>query len=147
MIIPIASDHAGFQAKEKAIRVLKKLGYEVKDLGVHSEDSVDYPDYAVLVTTSVADGTFEKGILICGSGQGMCITANKVPQVRAALAWDPEIAALAVQHNNANILCLPGRFLNDKQIDEIIQAWLSTPFEGGRHERRVQKIHSNTATQ
>lgn len=147
MIIPIASDHAGFPAKEKAVKILKELGYEVKDFGVHNEDSVDYPDYAVLVTASVADGTFEKGILICGSGQGMCITANKVPQVRAALAWNPEIATLAVQHNNANVLCLPGRFLSDEQIREIIQAWLSTSFEGGRHERRVRKIHTNTSTQ
>lgn len=144
MIIPIASDHAGYAAKEVAKSILQEMGYEVNDLGVHEESSVDYPDYAVLVANAVGKGTYPKGVLICGSGQGMCITANKVDHVRAALAWDPEIAKLAAQHNNANVLCLPGRFLNESQIRSILTSWLDTPFEGGRHENRVNKIHSNT---
>jgi ribose 5-phosphate isomerase B len=144
MIIPIASDHAGYAAKEIALKILTDLGFDVNDMGVHSEDSVDYPDYAVLVANAVGNGIYDRGILICGSGQGMCITANKVDNVRAALAWNPEIAKLAAQHNNANILCLPGRFLNESQIRDIITSWLDTPFEGGRHENRVNKIHENT---
>lgn len=144
MRIPIASDHAGFQAKENAKTILKSLGHEVVDLGVTNEDSVDYPDYAVLVANAVSEGTYEKGILICGSGQGMCITANKVSNVRAALVWNVEIAELAAKHNNANVLCLPGRFLNESELKLIIKTWLATEFEGGRHDNRVQKIHSNT---
>lgn len=144
MIIPIASDHAGYPAKEIARKILTNLGYEVNDMGVHGEDSVDYPDYAVLVANAVGNGTYPRGILICGSGQGMCITANKVENVRAALAWEPEIAKLAAQHNNANVLCLPGRFLKESQIRDILTSWLDTTFEGGRHENRVNKIHENT---
>ncbi|MCC5926249.1 MAG: ribose 5-phosphate isomerase B [Bacteroidetes bacterium] len=144
MIIPIASDHAGYAAKELAKNVLQDLGYEVNDMGVNSEESVDYPDFAVLVANAVSEGKYPRGILICGSGQGMCITANKVERVRAALAWDPEISKLAAQHNDANVLCLPGRFLSETQIREIITSWLETPFEGGRHENRVKKIHDNT---
>lgn len=144
MIIPIASDHAGFQAKVMAVTILKELGFDVLDLGVHNESSVDYPDFAVLVARAVGNGEYPRGILICGSGQGMCITANKVEHVRAALAWSPEIAKLAAQHNNANVLCLPGRFLSEEDIRVILQSWLETDFEGGRHENRVKKIHDNT---
>ncbi|MCH8567484.1 MAG: ribose 5-phosphate isomerase B [Balneolales bacterium] len=144
MIIPIASDHAGFEAKEYVKKVLEKLGYMPVDYGTHAEDSVDYPDFAKLVASAVTDGEYEKGILICGSGQGMCMTANKFPGVRAALAWSAEIAKLASQHNNANVLCLPGRFLNEDELETIVAAWIETPFEGGRHQNRVNKIMSNT---
>jgi ribose 5-phosphate isomerase B len=147
MKVPIASDHAGFPAKQLAIHVLESLGHEAVDLGVHQETQVDYPDYAVLVAESVSNGTYDRGILICGSGQGMCITANKFSKVRAALAWSAEIAELAVRHNNANVLCLPGRYLDQHQIEAIITAWLNAGFEGGRHGTRVKKIHDLTNTQ
>ncbi len=144
MIIPIASDHAGFEAKENVKKLLVELGHDPHDFGAFSEESVDYPDFAVQVANAVGEGTFEKGILICGSGQGMCITANKVQKVRAALVWTPELASLAAQHNNANVLCLPGRFLSTEALREIVTAWLSATFEGGRHQNRVDKIHKLT---
>ena len=140
MIIPIASDHAGYAAKEVVKKILEELNFMPVDYGTHSEDSVDYPDFAKLVAKSVADNEYEKGILICGSGQGMCMTANKFPAVRAALVWLPEIAELSVKHNNSNVLCLPGRFLSEEQLREIVSSWLSAEFEGGRHQRRVEKI-------
>lgn len=144
MIIPIASDHAGFEAKETVKRILDELGHMSVDYGTHSADSVDYPEYAVLVSEKVNSSEHDCGILICGSGQGMCMTANKYPNVRAALVYSPGVARLTRQHNNANILCLPGRELNEDQLREIIKSWLETDFEGGRHERRVNKIHSLT---
>jgi ribose 5-phosphate isomerase B len=144
MIIPIASDHAGFEAKEKVKIILNELGHMPIDFGTHSADSVDYPDYAVLVSEKINSKEHDRGILICGSGQGMCMTANKYPNVRAALAYSPHSAKLTRQHNNANILCLPGRELNEGQLREIVTSWLETEFEGGRHERRVNKIHSLT---
>lgn len=144
MIIPIASDHAGFKAKEIAKKVLEKLGHMPVDFGTHSEESVDYPDFAVQVAQKVNDGENEQGILICGTGQGMCMTANKYPNVRAALAYSPKVAKLSRQHNDANLICLPGRELDEKQIAEILEAWFSSKFDGGRHERRVKKIHSLT---
>lgn len=144
MIIPIASDHAGFEAKEKTKEILKTLGHEPLDFGTHSPDSVDYPDYAVQVAKNINNGENELGILICGSGQGMCMTANKFPKVRGALVYSTESAKMTRLHNNANVLCLPGRELNDQQLKDIITEWLSTQFEGGRHERRVNKIHSLT---
>ncbi len=142
MIIPIASDHAGYPAKEQIKKALESLGHMPVDYGTHDEDSVDYPDFAKLVAESVTDGEYERGILACGSGQGMCMTANKFPGVRAALAWSPEIAALSVQHNNSNVLCLPGRFINENEIKEIVETWLNSKFEGGRHQNRVNKIHA-----
>jgi ribose 5-phosphate isomerase B len=144
MIIPIASDHAGFKAKEEVKKLLVELGHDPHDFGAHTEESVDYPDFAVQVANAVGEGTFEKGILICGSGQGMCMTANKVQKVRAALVWTPELASLAAQHNNANVLCLPGRFLSTAELREIVTTWLATAFEGGRHQNRVDKIHKLT---
>jgi ribose 5-phosphate isomerase B len=140
MIIPIASDHAGFKAKENVKKALESLGHMPVDYGTHSEDSVDYPDFAKMVAGAVSDSEYERGILICGSGQGMCITANKFPKVRAALAWNPEIATLSVQHNNANVLCLPGRFLTEEELKSTLEAWLNSTFEGGRHQNRVDKI-------
>ena len=144
MIIPIASDHAGYEAKELAKEILESLDHMPLDFGTHSPDSVDYPDYAVQVAQKVNTGEHELGILICGSGQGMCMTANKFPNVRGALVYSTESAKLTRQHNNANILCLPGRELSKDQLHEIIKEWLSTKFEGGRHERRVNKIQSLT---
>ena len=144
MIIPIASDHAGFQAKEYIKEVLSESGYEYKDFGTHSEDSVDYPDFAVEVAKRVNDGDFEMGILVCGSGQGVCMTANKYPKVRAGLVYSKKSAEMTRLHNNANVLCIPGRELNEDEIKEFVETWLNTTFEGGRHERRVNKIESLT---
>lgn len=144
MIIPIASDHAGFPAKELTKKILKEMGHELIDYGTHSEDSVDYADFAIQVAERVNNGEHEQGILICGSGQGVCMTANKYPKVRAGLVYSKKSAELTRSHNNANILCLPGRDLNESQIREILEVWFSTEFEGGRHERRINKIESLT---
>lgn len=144
MIIPIASDHAGFEAKEKVKAWLEEIGHMPVDFGTHSDESVDYPDFAVQVAEKVNDGENEKGILICGSGQGMCMTANKYKNVRAALVYDDKSAKMTRQHNNANILCLPGRELDDEDLKKIVDIWLNTDFDGGRHERRVNKIHDLT---
>lgn len=144
MIIPIASDHAGFPAKETTKKFLEEMGHETVDFGTHSEDSVDYADFAVQVAEKVNDGDYESGILICGSGQGVCMTANKYPKVRAGLVYSAHSAKMTRLHNNANILCLPGRELSDAQIKEILEIWLNTEFEGGRHERRINKIESLT---
>jgi ribose 5-phosphate isomerase B len=144
MIIPIASDHAGFPAKETTKNILEEMGHEVIDFGTHSEESVDYADFAVQVAEKVNNGDHELGILICGSGQGVCMTANKYPKVRAGLVYSKHSAEMTRLHNNANILCLPGRELNQSQIKEILEIWLNTEFEGGRHERRINKIESLT---
>ena len=144
MIIPIASDHAGFEAKEKVKKILEELGHMPVDFGTHSDDSVDYPDFAVQVAEKVDEGEHEQGILVCGSGQGMCMTANKFKNVRAALVYDDDSARLTREHNNANVLCLPGRQLNDDQLKKFVTTWLETNFDGGRHERRVNKIHDLT---
>lgn len=144
MIIPIASDHAGFPAKEIAKKYLKELGYEPLDFGTDSEESVDYPDFAVQVAKRVNDGEHALGVLVCGSGQGVCMTANKYPHVRAGLVYNTKSAEMTRLHNNANIICLPGRELDESQIKEILKIWLTTEFEGGRHERRTNKIESLT---
>ena len=144
MIIPIASDHAGFDAKEKVKTLLEEMGHMPVDFGTHSDESVDYPDYAVQVAEKIDEGEHDKGILICGSGQGMCMTANKYRNVRAALVYDDNSAKMTRQHNNANILCLPGRQLSNENLKKIVQIWLDTDFDGGRHERRVNKIHDLT---
>lgn len=144
--ISIGSDHAGFEAKELVKDFLKTEGFRVKDFGTFSEESVDYPEFAVKVAHSINIGEFERGILICGSGQGVCMTANKFPKVRAALVYNAESARLTRQHNNANILCLPGRSLNHDQLKQLTKIWLETDFEGGRHQRRVDKIESLTST-
>lgn len=144
MIIPIASDHAGFKTKQKVKKLLEDLGHMPVDYGTHSADSVDYPEYAVAVSEKISNNEHECGVLICGSGQGMCMTANKFPNVRAALVYSPDVAKLTRQHNNANILCLPGRELSEDQLQNIVKSWLETDFDGGRHKRRVNKIHSLT---
>jgi len=140
MKIALASDHAGFSEKEKLKPLLTELGIEFVDLGTRSEASVDYPDYARSVAEEVAHGNVDQGVLVCGSGTGMAITANKVPGVRAAVAWSEEIARLARQHNDANVLALGARTTPDGEIPKIVKAWFDTAFEGGRHEDRVKKM-------
>ena len=141
MNIALGSDHAGFAHKEMLRAWLLGQGHDVQDFGAFSADSVDYPDVAHPLSAAVARGTLALGILLCGSANGVCITANKHVGVRAAIAWLPELAALARQHNNANVLCLPARYLSEEQAREIASAFLSTEFEGGRHETRVAKIN------
>ena len=140
MKIAIGADHAGFEEKEKIKPFLDELGVEYDDLGTNSGDSVDYPDYAKKVGEAVASGDAEEGILFCGSGTGMAISANKIHGIRAAVAWNEDIARLARQHNNANVLALPARFTSDDEAKKIVKAWFDAKFEGGRHERRVEKI-------
>lgn len=144
MIIPIASDHAGFETKEKVKQILEELGHMPVDYGTHSDDSVDYPDFAVQVAEKVDSGEHGKGILVCGSGQGMCMTANKYSNIRAGLVYDETSARMTRQHNNANVLCLPGRQMDPDKLQQIVEIWLDTDFDGGRHERRVNKIKSLT---
>jgi ribose 5-phosphate isomerase B len=138
--IALGADHAGFEEKEQIKKTLDDLGVEYTDMGTSSPDSVDYPDYAKKVADAVSDGEYEQGLLVCGSGTGMAIAANKVHGVRAAVAWSPDIARLARQHNNANVLSLPARFSTPEEMDKIVRAWFAADFDGGRHERRVEKI-------
>jgi ribose 5-phosphate isomerase B len=138
--ILIASDHAGFELKERLEAWLRELGYSVTDLGTDSTESTDYADYAHPLAQRVSDGVADRGILLCGTGLGMSYVANRYPGVRAAVAWSPEIAALARQHNDSNILALPARFLSEDDARKILETWLETPFEGGRHGRRIEKI-------
>ncbi|MFN5250960.1 MAG: ribose 5-phosphate isomerase B [Bacteroidota bacterium] len=140
MNIAIASDHAGFKLKNDLLVHLIELGFEIQDFGPDSADSVDYPDYAHTVANSVVSGENTLGILICGSGNGVCITANKHKGIRAALAWEEELATLARQHNNANVICIPARFVSKAKAFKIADAFLNAAFEGGRHENRVSKI-------
>lgn len=140
-IIPIASDHAGFELKEEVKSYLASKGIETKDFGTFSTDSVDYPDFAHQVGAAVNRGDYGRGIVICGSGNGVQMTVNKYPNVRCALCWNEEIAQLARQHNDANILSMPARFIPAELALKIVDIFLSTPFEGGRHQRRVEKIN------
>lgn len=140
MIIPIGSDHAGFKTKQVLITFLNSLGYEVKDYGCFSEQSIDYPDYAHPVAQHVEENPGSLGVLLCGSGNGISMTANKHQAIRCALCWTPEIAELARQHNDANIISLPARFISEETAKEMVRVFLNTPFEGGRHAKRVAKI-------
>ena len=140
MTLALGSDHAGFDLKQALLRHLQAAGHEVRDFGTYSADSVDYPDFAHPVAAAVAAGEVPLGLLVCGSANGVCITANKHAGVRAAIAWLPELAALARQHNDANILCLPARYLTEPQGLAIVDTFLRTNFEGGRHQNRVSKI-------
>jgi ribose 5-phosphate isomerase B len=140
MKIAIGSDHRGFEAKRRLAESLRSLGHEVLDVGPASADSVDYPDFAFEVSTAVSDGRVERGILICGTGIGMCIAANKVPSVRAAPCHDSITAEMSRRHNDANVLCLSADLLGEELIDRMVRIWLATDFEGGRHARRVEKI-------
>lgn len=140
VVIPIGADHAGFSLKEKVIQHLKKRGFETKDFGCFSEESIDYPDFGHPVASMVEENVGMKGILICGSGNGINMTANKHHGVRSALCWKKEIAELARLHNNANIIALPARFITEEEAIEMIDVFLTTEFEGGRHQMRVNKI-------
>ncbi len=139
-LIGIAADHAGYELKEALKPMLVEMGYEVKDYGTHSTESMDYPDVAHPLAEGVQSGELCCGIAICGSGNGISMTINKHKGVRAALCWTTELAALAKQHNNANVLSLPARFIPQDLAKEIVKTYLATEFEGGRHQRRVEKI-------
>ena len=138
--IGLASDHAGYALKQFVKQYLEGKGLEYKDYGTYSEESCDYPDYGHALAKGIEEGECEKGIAICGSGEGINITLNKHQGIRAALCWEPEIAHLARQHNDANVLVLPGRFITNEEADAIMDEYLKTDFEGGRHARRVAKI-------
>ena len=138
--IAIGADHAGFEDKEKIKRQLDALGVQYEDVGTNSTESVDYPIYAQKVAEKVASGEVERGILVCGSGNGMQIAANKIRGVRAALAWNEETARLARQHNDANVLSVPARMIPPEEVAKVIESYLNADFEGGRHARRVDEI-------
>ncbi len=141
MRIAIGSDHRGFGVKRRLVQFLQQSGHEVLDLGTTSEDSCDYPDFAYLVGRAVSEQQVDRGILICGTGIGMCISANKIPGVRAALCHDNITAEMSRRHNNANILCMSADLLGMELMERMTRLWLETEFEGGRHVRRVDKIH------
>ncbi len=140
MKIAIGSDHGGYTLKNRLVDILNDKGITVEDLGTDSAESVDYPDYAAAVADEVSNATVDQGIIVCTTGIGVSITANKFPRVRAALCMNPEMATMTRQHNNANVLCLSGKFTTNEEAEEILEAWLSAAFEGGRHERRIKKI-------
>lgn len=142
--ISLGADHAGYSLKQFLSEYLSKNGHTILDFGTYSAESVDYPDFAAAAANAVADGRADYGILVCGSGIGVSITANKIKGIRAANCVTPEMAILARQHNNANILTLGERLIDRKTAEVMVEAFLQTPFEGGRHERRVEKIHSVT---
>lgn len=139
-LIPIGSDHAGFQLKEEIKNYLKELGHETQDYGTYSEESCDYPEFAHGVCNHIKENPGTLGVLICGSGNGISMAANKHQHIRAALSWTPEIAQLGRLHNDANIVSLPARFISIETAKEIVNVFLNTEFEGGRHQRRVDKI-------
>ena len=138
--IAIGSDHAGFEAKEQAKREIAALGLEVDDKGTDNLDSVDYPDFGAAVGRAVVAGEVDRGVVICGSGIGISIAANKVPGVRAALCWNEETARLARQHNDANVLCIGARFIPPEEAAQMIRVFMETEFSGGRHQQRVEKL-------
>ena len=140
MKIAVGSDHRGFEVKKRIVPLLQQMGHEVLDMGTNANESVDYPDYALQVAQAVGGKHVDRGILICGTGIGMCIAANKVKGVRAAPCHDYVTAEMSRRHNNANVLCLSADLLGDELIDRMIRIWLGTEFEGGRHARRVDKI-------
>ncbi len=138
--LPIASDHGGYEMKQYLIQALEKEGYIIKDMGTHGMDSVDYPDFIHPLAKAVNDGEYPKGIILCGSGNGAQMTANKYPNVRAGLCWTVEQAELTRLHNDANIISLPGRFVSFEDALKMVHIFLNTDFEGGRHQRRVDAI-------
>jgi ribose 5-phosphate isomerase B len=145
--IPIAADHAGFEMKQKLEEHLKSLGYEVEDFGTDSSASTDYADFGHPVARKVSTGEAKRGILLCGTGLGMSYVANRYPHVRAAVVWTPEIAELSRRHNDANVLVLPSRFMSEEDAEKALDVWLNTPFDGGRHTRRVEKIEREETTE
>lgn len=140
MRIAVGSDHRGQAIRSKIVELVRRLGHEVFDVGTNSPEPVDYPDFAASVANKVSSGEVDRGILICGTGLGMCIAANKFPGVRAAPCHDDLTAEMSRRHNDLNVLCLSADMLGERLIDRMIEIWLSTPFEGGRHARRVEKI-------
>lgn len=138
--VGMACDHAGYELKEYLKKVLSRKGYEVVDFGTNSPESMDYPDTAHPLANAVEAGKVDFGVSMCGSGNGITMTLNKHQKIRAALCWKPEIAALAKQHNNANILSMPARFISRRMAVRILEAYLGAEFEGGRHQRRIEKI-------
>lgn len=138
--LALGCDQGGYELKEFIKLKLSESGYSVRDFGTYSSASIDYPDIAHPVASAVANGLFPMALLICGSGNGVCMTANKYPEIRAALCWNTEIARLARLHNDANILCLPGRFITEKEALSAVLVFLQTDFEGGRHKARIEKI-------
>jgi len=140
--IPIGSDHAGLELKNRLVATLREMGYAPDDVGTYTADSTDYPDYAHPVADRVSRGAAARGILLCGTGLGMSYAANRHHGVRAAVAWTPEVARLAREHNDANVLVLPARFLGAEEGVAILKAWLDTPYAGGRHDRRIAKIET-----
>jgi ribose 5-phosphate isomerase B len=139
--IYVGADHAGFELKQKLVAELRRLGYDPVDVGPQTLDpGDDFPDYARPVAEAVSTGKAPRGVLTCGTGLGMSYVANRYPHVRAAVVWSPEIAELSRKHNDANVLVLPSRFMSDDESLDILRRWLATPFEGGRHQRRVEKI-------
>jgi len=140
MKFSIASDHAGFEWKEKVKHILQGLGHEVIDHGTNSKDSVDYPDYGAKVAEDVEKGVVDSGVTVCYTGNGMNMTVNRFPGVRGALVLNPEMAMFARAHNNANVLTLSEKYTPEADLEQIIKNWITTPFEGGRHQRRVEKM-------
>ena len=138
--VAIGSDHAGYEYKTVIKDLLQSKGLTVKDLGTHSSDSVDYPDFAHPVAEAVESGEAGLGVLICGSANGVAITANKHQGIRAAICWQSDLARLARKHNNANVICIPARFVSTPEAEEMVNVFLATAFEGGRHQKRVEKI-------
>ncbi|HAC26188.1 MAG TPA: ribose 5-phosphate isomerase B [Cytophagales bacterium] len=138
--VALGADHAGYALKEVLRKKLEQYGYHLRDFGTNNGDSVDYPDFARPVAVAVEKGEFDLGLLICGSANGVAMTANKRPGIRAAICWTEELGALAREHNNANVLCLPARFIDEALAEKILIKFLTTSFEGGRHQRRVDKI-------
>ncbi len=136
----MGSDHRGFKLKEEIKNFLAKRGSDVEDFGCYNEDSVDYPEFGIKVVKEVKTGRFDRGILFCGSGIGMSITANKVQGIRAALVWNKEMARMSYEHNKADILCLPADFISLEEAKILVEIWLDTPFAGGRHKRRIDLI-------
>ena len=138
--VAIGSDHAGFDIKEDVIYFIESKGLSYKDFGTYNKDSVDYPDFAHPVANAVESGNYAFGILVCGTANGVAITANKHPNIRAAICWGEEIAQLVREHNDANIICIPGRFVREGDADKLLNIFMTTAFEGGRHQLRVEKI-------
>ena len=138
--VALASDHAGYERKLVVIDHLKQKGFEVKDFGAYSSESSDYADWAHPMASAVEDGEFEMGISLCGSGNGINMTVNKHQGIRSALCWNTEIAELAKQHNNANVLAIPARYVSDQEAIDIVDSFMNAEFEGGRHQRRIEKI-------
>lgn len=140
MRIAIGSDHRGVAIKSKLLNSLQASGHDVVDIGAHGDQTVDYPDFATTVCKMITEGQSERGILICGTGIGMSITANKFPGIRAAVCYDEVMAEMCRRHNNVNVLCLPGDMIGHRPIDDLVRIWLTTEFEAGRHARRLEKI-------